>query len=124
MGVFPPVAACVLPLQIGIKKAVELNAIGATINAAEAHRIGLVNEVYPSESFETSVDAYLDGIRRLSRPVVRLAKRSTCLLSRAQILEHLERTEELYLGELVQLADAHEGIAAFIEKRTPAWKHE
>jgi len=124
VGVFPPVAACVLPLQIGIKRAVELNALGATIRADEAHRIGLVNEVYPSESFEADVDAYLDRVRQLSRPVVRLAKRSTCLIARAQILEHLEKTEALYLNELMQLADSHEGIAAFLGKRTPVWKHE
>lgn len=123
VGVFPPVAACVLPLQVGIKKAVEINALGATIRADEAYRIGLVNEVYPSESFEADVEAYLDGIRRLSRPVVRLAKRSTCMVVRPQILEHLEKTEALYLNELMQLADSHEGIAAFLEKRTPEWKH-
>ncbi|MCH7926125.1 MAG: enoyl-CoA hydratase/isomerase family protein, partial [Planctomycetes bacterium] len=70
LGVFPPVAACVLPLQMGIKKAVEMNALGATIKAGEAHRIGLVNQVYPVESFEQEVEAYLDGIRKLSRPVV------------------------------------------------------
>jgi len=124
VGVFPPVAACVLPPQIGIKKAIELNALGATVKADEAHRIGLVNEVYSSETFEADVDAYLDGIRRMSRPVVRLAKRSTCLLVREQILDHLEKTEAMYLNELMQLADSHEGIAAFLEKRTPAWKHE
>lgn len=123
LAVFPPVAACVLPGQVGIKKAVEMNALGRTIDAAEAHRIGLVNEVYAREDFESSVEAYLGEIRKLSRPVVRLAKRATCMVSREQILEHLERTEELYLGELMKLADAHEGIAAFIDKREPNWKH-
>ncbi|MHC4786849.1 MAG: enoyl-CoA hydratase/isomerase family protein, partial [Planctomycetota bacterium] len=45
VGVLPPVAACTLPLQIGVRKAVELNAIGGTIGADEAHRIGLVSHV-------------------------------------------------------------------------------
>ncbi len=40
------------------------------------------------------------------------------------MLEHLERVEKIYLDELMKLADAHEGIAAFLEKRTPEWKHE
>lgn len=124
VGVFPPVAACVFPPQIGIKKAIELNALGTTVTADEAHRIGLVNQVYPADEFAAQVDAYLDGIRKLSRPVVRMAKRATALIAREQILSHLEQVEKLYLDELMKLSDAHEGIAAFMEKRTPNWKHE
>jgi cyclohexa-1,5-dienecarbonyl-CoA hydratase len=123
VGVFPPVAACVLPPQIGIRKAVELTALGRTIGAEEARRIGLVSEVYPADEFEQRVEAYLDDIRKLSRPVVRLAKKATTAVARRSILAHLEQTEHLYLDELMKLADAHEGIAAFIEKRAPAWSH-
>ena len=123
VGVFPPVAAVTFPLQIGIKKAIELTALGTTIDAAEAHRVGLVNQVYPAEEFESRVTGYLDGIRKLSRPVVRLAKRATTLLARDQMLSHLERTERLYLDELMKLSDANEGLAAFMEKRTPQWSH-
>jgi cyclohexa-1,5-dienecarbonyl-CoA hydratase len=123
VGVFPPIAACVLPPQIGIKKAIELNALGSTIKADEAHRIGLVNQVYPVDGFDAAVDEYLAQIRKLSRPVVRMAKRATVRVMREQILTHLEQVEKLYLDELMKLSDAHEGIAAFVEKRSPNWKH-
>lgn len=123
VGVIPPVAAVILPLQIGVRKAVELNALGAVIRADEAQRIGLVNQVYPADEFETKVDEYLANIRKLSRPVVRMAKKATVLVTRRQILAHLEQVERLYLSELMALSDAHEGIAAFIEKREPAWSH-
>ncbi len=123
VGVFPPVAACVLPPQIGIKKAVELTVLGATIRADEAQRIGLVNGVYASDEFDACVDAYVGGIRKLSRPVVRMAKRATMMVAREQILSHLDRAEALYLNELMHLEDAHEGITAFLEKRAPSWKH-
>ena len=123
VGVLPPVAACVLPLQIGIKKAVELTALGSTIKADEAYRIGLVNQVYPADEFDASVEAYLADIRKLSRPVVRMTKRATAMLARDQVLSHLERVEKLYMDELMKLSDAHEGIAAFVEKRAPNWKH-
>ena len=123
VGVFPPVAACVLPPQVGIKKAIELNTLGATIDGKEAHRIGLANQVFPVEEFDQKVSEYLAGIKRLSRPVVRLAKRATSWVVRKQILEQLDATEAMYLDELMKLQDAHEGIAAFMEKRPPVWKH-
>ncbi len=123
VGVFPPVAACVLPPQIGIKKAIELNALGTTIDAKEAHRIGLVNQVFAVEEFDQKINEYLEGIRKHSRPVVRLAKRATSLVVRKQILEHLDATEAMYLDELMKLHDAHEGVAAFMEKRLPVWRH-
>ncbi len=123
VGVFPPVAACVFPAQVGIKKAVELTALGATIRADEALRIGLVNAVYPADTFDAQVDEYLDGVRKLSIPVVRLAKRATVRSTRAQFLSDLEEAERIYLDELMKLSDAHEGIAAFMEKREPRWTH-
>ena len=124
VGVLPPVAACMFPPQIGIKKAIELNAVGMTINAAEAHRIGLVNQVYPADEFNERVDGYLSAIRKLSRPVVRMAKRATAMVSREEMLAHLERVEKLYLDELMKLEDAHEGLTAFLEKREANWKHK
>lgn len=123
VGVFPPVAACILPAQIGIRKAVELNCLGAVMDARESRRIGLVNQVFPGEEFQAHVQQYLDGIRKLSRPVIRLAKRVTLGNTRQQILAHLDEAERLYLDNLMKLADPHEGIAAFLEKRAPMWKH-
>ena len=35
----------------------------------------------------------------------------------------LERAERLYVDELLKTEDIHEGIASFIEKRKPSWKH-
>ena len=110
--------------RIGIKKAIELNAVGTTINAAEAYRIGLVNQVYPADEFNERVDGYLSEICKLSRPVVRMAKRATAMISREEMLAHLERVEKLYLDELMKLEDAHEGLTAFLEKREANWKHK
>ena len=123
VGVFPPVAACVFPLRIGLAKAVELTAVGETIPAAEAHRIGLISHVYSVEEFAARAEAYLAGIRKLSRPVVRAAKRAVWLTAREPMLRHLERAERLYLDELMHLSDAHEGLTAFLAKRAPVWKH-
>ncbi|MFH0983593.1 MAG: enoyl-CoA hydratase/isomerase family protein [Planctomycetota bacterium] len=123
VGVFPPIAACVLPFRVGINKAIELNGTGRVIEAQEAHRIGLVDHVFPAGEFEARVERYLDDLRKLSRPVVRMAKRATTMMVRKPFLEQLEQVERMYLDELMKLADAHEGIAAFVGKRPPSWKH-
>jgi len=124
VGVFPPVAACILPWQVGIKKALELCALGRTIKADEALAIGLVNQVFPADEFDGRVNEYLDNLRKLSRPVVRMAKRATMKVCREQVMAHLEANEKLYLDELMKLSDAHEGVAAFLEKRAPRWEHK
>ena len=123
VGVFPPVAASSLPAQIGVRRAVEFVALGATHRADEALRLGLVSHVYPVGEFERKADEYLGAINALSRPVVRMAKRATVGPSRRAALEHLDEAERIYLDELMKVEDAHEGIAAFLEKRTPRWAH-
>ena len=123
VGVFPPVAAATFSAQIGVRKAVELVALGATLRADEALRIGLVSHVYPPDRFDESVEEYLGAIDALSRPVVRMAKRATVGPSRRSMLTHLAEAERIYLDELMSIGDAHEGIAAFLEKRPPQWAH-
>ena len=98
-----------------------LNALGETIAAAEAHRMGLVSHVFPAGEFDAAVDAYVASFARLSRPVVRLAKRATAAPFRAWVLAHLDEAERMYLHDLMRLEDAHEGLAAFLEKREPRW---
>ena len=123
VGVFPPVAASILPWRVGLGRAIELNALGETIAADEALRVGLATRVFPADAFEAQVDAYLGRFARLSRPVVRAAKRATMAPFRARLLAHLDEAEQMYLTELMTLKDAHEGLAAFLEKREPRWTH-
>ena len=123
VGVFPPVAAAMLPLQIGTRKATELVVCGDTIKADEAHRIGLVSHVYDVETFDADVETYVSKLRCLSRPVVRMAKKACTVADRAEVMRRLDEAEKIYMEELMKLADAHEGIAAFLEKREANWSH-
>lgn len=123
LAALAPVAAGILPLKVGLAKAIELTALGGTIDAEEARRIGLVNQVFPAVTFESDVQKYLSQLGSLSRPVVRLAKRTVSQSARRLFLSELECNEHVYLSELMKLSDAGEGIAAFLEKRTPNWKH-
>ena len=122
VGVFPPVAAVALPRIIGPKKALEMVLIGDRIRAAEAERLGLVNKVVPPEELKGAADEFVGKLTKLSSAVLRLTKRAVRLGSAGDFTEGLAAVEELYLGPLMATEDAHEGLAAFMEKRSPVWK--
>jgi cyclohexa-1,5-dienecarbonyl-CoA hydratase len=122
VGVFPPVAAAALPDIIGPKKAMEMVLIGDRIPAAEAERLGLVNKVVPPEELKAAADELVGRLAKLSGAVLRLTKRAVRLGSAGGFAEGLAAVEEVYLGPLMSTEDAHEGLAAFMEKRSPVWK--
>jgi cyclohexa-1,5-dienecarbonyl-CoA hydratase len=122
VGVIPPIAVVALPGIIGPKKALEMVLIGDRIRAAEAERLGLVNKVVPPEELQAAADEFVGKLARLSGAVLRLTKRAVRVGSVGSFADGLAAVEELYLGPLMATEDAHEGLAAFMEKRAPAWK--
>ncbi len=122
VGVFPPVAAVMLPQLTGRQKALELVLTGAVIKANEAHRIGIVNQVFPVEGFDEAVQGYLAQMEGLSAPVLQLTKRAVVESMGKPFTDAMRIVEDLYLGELMETEDANEGLAAFMEKRKPVWK--
>ena len=122
LGVFPPVAAALLPRLVGRQRAMDLILSGRTIRAEEAMTMGLVNRVIPPDDFVFEVGEYVAGLAALSRPVLRLAKSTTKECMEMSPQKAIQRAEKRYLRELMALEDAHEGVAAFLEKRSPVWK--
>jgi cyclohexa-1,5-dienecarbonyl-CoA hydratase len=122
VGVFPPIAAAALPGIVGPKKALEMVLIGDRIRADEALRLGLVNQVVPVEELQTTANEFVGKLAKLSGTVLRLTKRAVRVGSAGSFAEGLAAVEELYLGPLMETEDAHEGLAAFMEKRSPVWK--
>ena len=123
LGVFPPVAAILLPGIIGDKRARELMLTGELIDAQEALRLGLVNMVVGSAELEQKTEELLVKLRELSARALEMTKRAINLARGVQFEEALRRVEDLYLNDLMKTEDAREGINAFMEKRKPAWKN-
>ena len=122
LGVFPPVAAALLPRLVGRQHALDLILSGRTVDTMEARELGLVSRVFPADEFETHVEAYVATLAGHSRPVLRLTKRAVLEGLELPLREALVREEDLYLDELMGLEDPHEGLAAFMEKREPVWR--
>lgn len=122
VGAFPPIAAVVLQRLVPHHQAMELLLTGDTISAAEAHRIGLINRVVPSEELSTATGELIDKLTSLSGSILRYTRRAAWLGANGPFDEALSRVENLYLADLMQAHDAHEGLDAFLEKRPPQWQ--
>jgi len=122
VGVFPPLACVVLPRATPRRKAMEWILTGEEITAAELQSFGLVNRVFPDDRFERELQRFVGVLTSKSGPVLQLAKRAQIESYYATYEEALYKAENLYLRELMPLADAQEGIQAFLEKRKPQWR--
>jgi cyclohexa-1,5-dienecarbonyl-CoA hydratase len=123
LGCYPPVAAALLPRLAGRARALELILTGRTFDAAEAEAIGLLTRRVPAVELETACRELTAAMLALSSPVGQLAKRAVRAGEDLPFAAALDEAERLYLRELVSTHDMHEGIAAFLEKRPPQWKH-
>jgi cyclohexa-1,5-dienecarbonyl-CoA hydratase len=123
LGVFPPVAAVLLPLVIGERRARELILTGEIIDAVEAGRLGLCSHVAPSAQLEPKLLEVLAKLRELSGTSLSFARQSLDRGRGRSIEAALNEQENIYLHELMKTADATEGIKAFIEKRKAVWRH-
>jgi len=123
LGVFPPIAAILLPRIVPVPRAMELVLGGGTIDAREALSIGLVNRVFPRESFAADTAKFLEPFLSLSRVALLYTKRAMRVATGRPFLEALHDVEQIYLKELMATEDATEGLNSFMEKRKPIWKN-
>lgn len=123
LGVFPPAAAALLPRLIGRQRALDLLLTGRSVTAEEALRIGLVARVIGADGFDDAALEFAGQLAALSRPVLALTKRAALEGLDRPVDDALDAADQLYLSDLMALHDAHEGLAAFMEKREPVWTH-
>jgi cyclohexa-1,5-dienecarbonyl-CoA hydratase len=124
VGVFPPIAALILPRIMGQKKAMELILSGETIGAQAAYEMGLINVVTPVDTFVEESEKFLNKFSNLSGIVMRLARKAIFAGLNDDVDKGLEKIEKIYLKELMKTADAQEGLKSFLDKRKPVWKDQ
>lgn len=109
-----------LTRTIGRKAAMMLLATGKLFSADHALSIGLINEVHPPEHLDRAVEDLAATIASKSAAVLALGKRSFHLQAPLPLTEAYRVAQDEALANLNH-PDAQEGIAAFLEKRSPDW---
>jgi enoyl-CoA hydratase len=107
---------------VGSGRALELVLSGARISAEEAHRIGLVNRVVPQEKLLDETRALAAAILKNGPVAVRVALEAVQRGLDMPLDEALAFEASLF-GVVCATEDMREGMAAFLEKRKPAFKN-
>ncbi|MFG6447165.1 enoyl-CoA hydratase [Roseateles sp. BYS180W] len=111
-----------LPRAIGKSKAMDLLLTARMMDAAEAERAGLVSRVVPAEQLLDEALSAAEAINAMSAPVAVLMKE---LVNRAfeGPLSDTVAVERRTFHSLFGTPDQKEGMAAFLEKRAPQFRH-
>jgi enoyl-CoA hydratase/carnithine racemase len=113
--------AWMLPRLVGHANALDLLFTARMIDAAEALRMGLVNQIYAEEAFLESVQKYAMNLAaNVSPRSLRVIKRQVYDAMFQTLAESFESSEKEMLASL-ESEDFKEGVAHFIEKRAPAF---
>lgn len=111
-----------LPRYVGKSKAMEMALTGRQMDAAEAERCGLASRIVPAAELVDEAIRTAEKIAALSRPIVMIAKELVNRAFETSLAEGL-RFERRVFHSTFATEDQKEGMAAFIDKRKPAFKH-
>jgi enoyl-CoA hydratase/carnithine racemase len=113
--------AWMLPRIVGLPNAFDLLFSARTIDAAEALRVGLVNQVFPQTTFPEKVQEYAKELASSVSPrSLRVIKRQVY----EAMFQPLSEAFDVAVHEMLasfQTEDFKEGVAHFVEKRAPAF---
>jgi len=106
---------------VGKAKAMEMCLTGDPIDAKEAYRIGLVNQVVPPAELENAVNAMVKRLASKGAVALDYTKRSIQATMEMGVKAAVENEGRLF-SDIFKTEDAEEGAKAFLEKRKPNFK--
>jgi enoyl-CoA hydratase/carnithine racemase len=119
-GLFCSTPMVALSRNVARKHAMEMLLTGDLVSADHAQRIGLVNQVVPSGQELDAALALARKIATKSSQVVKFGKQAFYRQLELGLADAYRLTAEVMVENML-IKDAEEGIAAFIQKRPPAW---
>jgi enoyl-CoA hydratase len=107
---------------VGKSKAMEMVLTGRMMDAEEAERVGLVARVVPAGDLLDEALRLGETIATKSQPIVQMAKEAVNVAYETTLAEGLRFERRLFYATFAT-EDRKEGMAAFVEKRTPHFAH-
>jgi cyclohexa-1,5-dienecarbonyl-CoA hydratase len=124
LGVFPPAGAALLPLRAPAGRAAGMLMTGRIISGADAFRLGIADIEAPAGALDGALEKWIgDHLGKLSAEALRQTRRATRHPWRNALGETLDELEKQYLEDLMDTADAVEGLTSFTEKRRAEWQN-
>ena len=111
-----------LPRAVGKAKAMDLCLTARMMDAAEAERAGLVSRVVPNDKLMEEAMAVAEKIASYSLPVAMMVKEAVNRAYETTLSEGVHFERRLFHAAFA-LDDQKEGMAAFVEKRKPVFRH-
>ncbi|MBE7200114.1 MAG: enoyl-CoA hydratase [Parafilimonas terrae] len=121
IGLFCSTPMVALSRAVPRKAAMEMLLVGEPIDAAEALRIGLVNRVVPCTDLDAAVGALAARIAGKARRVLAIGKEAFGRQIEMGLEDAYGYAAEVMTRNML-MADAREGIDAFLGKRPPRWE--
>lgn len=112
-----------LPRLIGLAPATDIILTGRTVDAAEGHRLGIAQEVFPEEQFTNAVAAYAERLAASPPVALALTKRLLRQSLDTQLIPQLH-DELTHVRTSFATSDAQEAMRAFAERREPVFRGE
>ena len=123
LGTFPGAGGTQrLPRAVGKAKAMDLILTARMMDAQEAERAGLVSRIVPDDKLLEEALAVATKIASYSLPAVMMAKEAVNRAYETTLAEGVRFERRLFHASFA-LADQKEGMAAFVEKRKPAFRN-
>lgn len=120
IGMFPMQVLAVLQPLLRPRDLYELTLCADPITAQRALEIGLVNSVVPRAELDAAIDALLARLMAGAPTAIRRGKYALATMASLPFEQALSFAEG-QVGLLAATDDAKEGLASFVEKRTPKW---
>jgi enoyl-CoA hydratase len=111
-----------LPRFIGKAKAMDLCLTGRMMDAVEAERAGLVSRIVPPEKLLEEAVAVAERIAGMSQPTTMMVKESINRAFETTLAEGVLFERRMFHSTFAT-EDQKEGMAAFVEKRKPAFRN-